>query len=405
MVQDVSELNEKLYAEKEKRQVKDFADALYRGAHEITKKVFRSQGSPAIHYVHIQNSPKQILRHVPTYIDESLLKGRKVLVKPGDLILSATAEEINNVVKALAYEGSEELIAGHSVLVLKHGLNSKYLAYAFMSEAVKEQKQFIFDQPTTLYHLGIDRLRTLFVPIADLEDQQAIVDILDAKLAECLQAKEELADAEEHFEQVRNDLMTKAGVLDNLPLTIDLDTARKQLAEEGYTVLPLDLAATRLRTPAIRNEITAEGPYPLIRNGRKPAAYIDEWNHDGPCVVISVLGASVGYTSYWDEPVFIADAMAFEAEEEFIRPKYLYHTLKMLEANMADMAVGVKIMRLSTKAASRIRIVIPPLAKQDEILQVLEGLEKEIYCKETGIPAKIARLEEEFTELLNRLIW
>lgn len=75
-----------------------------------------------------------------------------------------------------------------------------------------------------------------------------------------------------------------------------------------------------------RNQIR-HGNIPVILGGQEPAYYCDESNHDGPCVVISRSGASAGFASYWDEPIFVTDGFLFECVGD-TDTRYLFYWLK-----------------------------------------------------------------------------
>ena len=61
-----------------------------------------------------------------------------------------------------------------------------------------------------------------------------------------------------------------------------------------------------------------EGPYPVILGGQEPAYYIDRYNHTGRAIVISRSGASAGYVSRWNEPIFITDGFLIEPKEKVV---------------------------------------------------------------------------------------
>ena len=41
---------------------------------------------------------------------------------------------------------------------------------------------------------------------------------------------------------------------------------------------------------------------------KEPAYFIDRFSHEGKAIVVSRSGASAGFVSYWNEPIFITDA-------------------------------------------------------------------------------------------------
>ena len=80
---------------------------------------------------------------------------------------------------------------------------------------------------------------------------------------------------------------------------------------------------------AITKKDSKEGPYPVILGGREPAYYIDRYIHVGKAIVISRSGASSGYVSFWNQPIFITHGFLIEPKENVLF-EFLYYTLKIL---------------------------------------------------------------------------
>ena len=59
-----------------------------------------------------------------------------------------------------------------------------------------------------------------------------------------------------------------------------------------------------------------EGIYPVILGGKEPAYFIDKYNHTGKAIVISRSGASAGYVSFWNEPIFVTDGFLIEPKDD-----------------------------------------------------------------------------------------
>ena len=67
-----------------------------------------------------------------------------------------------------------------------------------------------------------------------------------------------------------------------------------------------------------------EGIYPVILGGKEPAYYIDKFNHTGKAIVISRSGASAGYVSFYNEPIFVTDGFLIEPKGDVIF-EFLYY--------------------------------------------------------------------------------
>ena len=70
---------------------------------------------------------------------------------------------------------------------------------------------------------------------------------------------------------------------------------------------------------------------PVILGSQEPAYYIDKSNHEGEIIIVAKSGASAGFVSYWNEPIYVTDGFGYEAKTELIITKYLYYILKNIE--------------------------------------------------------------------------
>ena len=77
---------------------------------------------------------------------------------------------------------------------------------------------------------------------------------------------------------------------------------------------------------AITKRESKEGPYPVILGGREPAYFIDRFNHEGKAIVVSRSGASAGYVSFWNEPIFITDGFLIEPNND-VCYEYIYYLI------------------------------------------------------------------------------
>lgn len=112
------------------------------------------------------------------------------------------------------------------------------------------------------------------------------------------------------------------------------------------------------------------GPYPVILGGQEPAYFVDKYNHTGKAIVISRSGASAGFVSRWDEPIFVTDGFLIEAKER-IDFDFLYYLLKHHQPQLQGLQDGAAIPHVNPRIINAIEVLLPSLPIQRFIVNVL----------------------------------
>ena len=123
---------------------------------------------------------------------------------------------------------------------------------------------------------------------------------------------------------------------------------------------------------AITKRESKEGPYPVILGGKEPAYFIDRFNHEGKAIVVSRSGASAGYVSFWNEPIFITDGFLIEPNND-VCYEYIYYLMKNNQARFIGSQKGAAIPHVTPALLSNIDILLPPLETQQKIAGILSA--------------------------------
>ncbi len=99
--------------------------------------------------------------------------------RPGDIIITNTSENVEDVGKAVAWLGDAWIVTGGHATVIKHDQSAKYLAYWFASEPFAKQKRRLASG-TKVIDISTKQLATVMVPVPPMEVQNHIVEVLDA---------------------------------------------------------------------------------------------------------------------------------------------------------------------------------------------------------------------------------
>lgn len=147
--------------------------------------------------------------------------------------------------------------------------------------------------------------------------------------------------------------------------------------------------ASTMRGKAVTRNSISEGHIPVILGGREPAYYCNESNHKGPCFVVSRSGASAGYVSYWEEPIFVTDGFLFEANSK-IDTQYLYYSLKARQHSLIMSQNGTGIPHVRGEDLKNLEIDFPDQLERNRIVAILSDYDAAIAnCRK-----QIALLEE-----------
>lgn len=121
---------------------------------------------------------------------------------------------------------------------------------------------------------------------------------------------------------------------------------------------------------SITKKDSKAGPYPVILGGREPAYYIDQFNHTGKAIVVSRSGASAGFISHWNEPIFVTDGFLIEPKEN-INHDFLYYLMKSHESELQGLQGGSAIPHVTPDIINNIIVYIPNIYIQEYIANIL----------------------------------
>jgi type I restriction enzyme S subunit len=143
----------------------------------MPKSDFVDSGIGCIHYGQIYTHYGSWATETISFVSASKTE-RLTKVNPGDLVITNTSENIEDVCKAVAWLGDSQIVTGGHATVLKHNQDPKYLSYYlqtahFFTDKIKHATG------TKVIDVSAKNLAKIRIPIPPLEIQREIVDILD----------------------------------------------------------------------------------------------------------------------------------------------------------------------------------------------------------------------------------
>ena len=145
------------------------------------------------------------------------------------------------------------------------------------------------------------------------------------------------------------------------------------------------------------------GNMPVILGGQEPAYYIDRYNHTGAAIVISRSGASAGFVSYWNEPIFVTDGFIVEGTSQ-INTKFLYYFLKNKQEILNGMKKGGGVPHITGRNIGDIKIPIIPIKTQEYIVSILDRFDALCNDLTSGLPAEIEARKKQYEYYRDELL-
>ena len=176
----------------------------------LQKKDFTSSGIGCIHYGQIYTYYGTYAKKTKSFVSQEFAqKARKA--KYGDLIIATTSENDEDVCKAVAWMGNDEIAISSDACFFTHVMNPKYVAYYFQTEHFQKQKRSLITG-TKVRRVNARDLAKVKIPIPPLSEQERIVSILDkfdtltTSISEGLPKEIELR--RKQYEYYRNQLLS-----------------------------------------------------------------------------------------------------------------------------------------------------------------------------------------------------
>ena len=193
------------------------AGRLTRGR-RFVKSDYVKAGLGCIHYGQIYTDYGASATRTVTYLPESF-RGSMSLAQPGDVVIAGTSENIEDVGKAVAWLGDDEVAVHDDCFIFRHDHDPKFVSYFFASPLFQHRKrQFISE--TKVVRISAANLKKIVMPVPPRDEQERISGMADAVDVQVIALRAEA----ERLRHARAALLS--GLLDR---TIDIKSAELEV--------------------------------------------------------------------------------------------------------------------------------------------------------------------------------
>ncbi|MSB10835.1 restriction endonuclease subunit S [Finegoldia sp. BIOML-A1] len=181
----------------------------------MPKTMFTSDGEVgAIHYGHIYTK-------YSVFVNEPIVKVSKndaeklKKVNKGDLVIARTSENIDDVMKTVAYLGNSQVVAGGHTAIFKHRENPKYLSHLFNGCSSFLKQKIKYARGVKVIEISTEEMKKIKVILPPLEIQNKVVEVLDKFQALLTDTEgllpQEIDQRQKQYEYFREKLLTFDG--------------------------------------------------------------------------------------------------------------------------------------------------------------------------------------------------
>ncbi len=153
-----------------------------------------------------------------------------------------------------------------------------------------------------------------------------------------------------------------------------LERLLAELCPDGVEYCELKEYCKILKGKQLNKELLLkEGEYPAYNGGITYSGFTDNFNVDENTTIISQGGASAGFVQFIDRK-FWANAHCYYLKPnlEIFNNKYVYHFVKQQQKILMECQHGAGIPALRLSLIEEIKIPVPPLEIQAEIVRMLD---------------------------------
>ena len=172
------------------------------------------------------------------------------------------------------------------------------------------------------------------------------------------------------------------------------DETEEEQYEDGVVVKTLgEVCQIKCGNHSTKKCNFIEGEYLIIGGGKQPIGKHNEYNCDENTILCASHGTA-GYISMYPVKTFLTMAFAFIENKQLINKMYLYYYLKSIEEHLISLGKGTAQPCISMDKLKSIKIPIPSLERQQEIVKYLDFIYEKANKTSNEKIAELKQLNE-----------
>lgn len=183
------------------------------------------------------------------------------------------------------------------------------------------------------------------------------------------------------IDEIKYYTILKQKILNNDTTSLSGGSHREEKKQNqgNWQILELDKVSKIEKGTSITKAKITHGSIPVIAGGQQAAYFHNKSNRDGKTITVSASGAYAGFVNYFESPIFASDCTTIQSKnEEDCLTKYLFFILKAKQKDIYKFQNGIAQPHVYGKDLAKIKIPLPPLEIQKQIVSELESYQKVI---------------------------
>lgn len=349
----------------------------------LQKQDFTETGVPAIHYGQIYTHYGLSTKETKSFVSPDLAKQLKKVDK-GDVVITNTSENLEDVGKALVYLGERQAVTGGHATILKPKdcLLGKYFAYFTQTREFAEAKRR-YSKGAKVIDVSATDMAKIQIPIPcpdnpkkSLEIQAEIVRVLDAFSSLTAELTAELNARKKQYNYHREQL-----------LSFGEDEVEWRTLGEICSI-----SVGQAKT------INDVGEYPFVNAGTTPSGYVATYNTEPETITTPSRGqGGIGFVGYqfdrfWCGPL----CYRVRSTSCALLTRFLFHVMAISMKEIIGLANMTGVPALNKKDLVGFRVPIPPLAEQARIVAILDKFDALTNSLTEGLPREIKLRQKQY---------